>query len=65
MAEIFRDKELMGAVFEDVSLSSARFTNVNLSGAQITESCTRGMTIDGFDVTALIEAERERISARS
>jgi uncharacterized protein YjbI with pentapeptide repeats len=69
----FTNVNLAGAVFVDVNLLDAAFTNINLSGAKFTdinfskvtieESCIDGLVIWGYDIYALIEAEKARQKA--
>jgi tRNA (cytidine/uridine-2'-O-)-methyltransferase len=66
----FRDVSLVGAVFDDINLGDSRFGNVNLAGARFDDINLSGVTIDnanikglrifGYDIEALIEAQRDR-----
>lgn len=66
----FTNVNLAGAVFDDANLQDASFTNINLSGAKFTdinfskvvieESCIDGLMIWGYNIHALIEAEKAR-----
>ena len=66
----FTNVNLAGAVFNDANLQDASFTNINLSGSKFTdinfrhavieESCIEGLVIWGYDIHALIEAEKKR-----
>jgi uncharacterized protein YjbI with pentapeptide repeats len=68
--EEFRHRDMGEAVFDDVNLRKATFHNVDLSDATIRNANLRdlsideanitGMTVFGFDVQALIEAELDR-----
>jgi uncharacterized protein YjbI with pentapeptide repeats len=54
------DADVSDAVFSDVNLQGARFSNVNLKGVAIDDANIEGLTIFGYDVQALIKAERLR-----
>lgn len=66
----FTNVNLAGATFDDANLQDASFTNINMSGAKFTdinfshaiidESCIEGLVIWGYDINALIEAEKAR-----
>jgi uncharacterized protein YjbI with pentapeptide repeats len=57
---VFRQVNLQGAKFDDVNLQGAAIRNANLSNLAIEDAFVRGMTVFGFDVGALIEAELDR-----
>ncbi len=59
----FNDVALGGAKFENVSLVGAHFNDVNLKDAVIADACIDGLTIWGFDIHALIDAEQKRQKA--
>ena len=56
----FDDVNLGKATFQNVNLSGAKFTDINFSHAVIEESCIEGLVIWGYDIQALIEAEKKR-----
>ncbi len=56
----FDDVNLKRASFRNINLSGASFSDINLSNVVIEKSCIEGLTIDGFDVHALVDAERAR-----
>jgi len=56
----FCDVNLADAAFENVNLKGAKFHNVNLSGVTITNAKIEGLKIFGYDIPALIKAERAR-----
>lgn len=51
----FERSSLCGAAFEDVNLSGAAFERCDLSGAELTDCRLDGMTVNGFDISELIE----------
>ena len=51
---------LQDASFTNVNLSGAKFTDINFSHAVIEESCIEGLIIWGYDIHALIDAEKKR-----
>ena len=67
---VFHQVNLGQAVFDDVNLGEATFRNVNLGGAtirnanlgdlQIEDANIRGLTVFGFRIDELIEAEMDR-----
>jgi uncharacterized protein YjbI with pentapeptide repeats len=56
----FDDVNLSESVFADVNLQRARFANVNLTDASIDDAKIDGLTILGYDISALIQAEVAR-----
>jgi catechol 2,3-dioxygenase-like lactoylglutathione lyase family enzyme len=56
----FNDVNLRDAVFTDVDLRGAKLQNVRLSGVSVADCAIDGLTIDGFDVAALVAAERTK-----
>lgn len=65
----FDSVDLTGARFQDVDLTRARFRNCDLTGAQIRgallvdlelDGHLEGVTVNGVDVTAFVEAELDR-----
>ena len=57
---VFRRVNLHHAVFDDVNLEKASIRNVNLANASIEDANIMGMTIFGFRIDELIEAELDR-----
>ena len=57
---VFRDVNLAGAMFEDVNLAGATIRNANLADFRVEDANIKGMTVFGFRVDELIEAERDR-----
>ena len=53
----FDDVNLSDTVFTDVNLPRARLANVNLTDISITEAKIDRLTIFGYDISALIQAE--------
>jgi len=57
---VFHNVNLEGAVFDDVNLSGGRIHNANLGNFTIEDAYIQGMTVFGFRVDQLIEAELDR-----
>ena len=57
---VFRRVNLHHAEFNDVNLEKASIRNVNLANASIDDANIMGMTIFGFRIDELIEAELDR-----
>jgi uncharacterized protein YjbI with pentapeptide repeats len=57
---VFHDVNLAGAVFDDVNLAGARIRNANLENFAIEDAYIRGLTIYGFRIDQLIDAELDR-----
>ena len=57
---VFHNVNLERAVFDDVNLAEARIRNANLGNFTIDDAYIKGMTIFGFRVDQLIEAELDR-----
>src|SRR5512137_971855 len=57
---IFRNVNLGGAVFEDVNLAEGVIRNANLTNFRIEDAYIKGMTVMGFNVEQMIEAELDR-----
>jgi hypothetical protein len=57
---VFHNVNLEGAVFDDVNLAGARIHNANLGNFTIEDAYIKGLTIFGFRVDQLIEAELDR-----
>lgn len=51
----FKRSNLSGAAFDDINLSGAYFERCDLSGAEITDCKLDGMTVNGYDISELIE----------
>lgn len=70
MGEIFENRDLTGAVFRNANLQAAVFNDVNLADANIRNASVanlsigncyiKGMTVEGFRVDEMIEAELDR-----
>jgi hypothetical protein len=70
MSETFENRDMTGTIFHDVNLQRARFEDVNLAGATIRnanladftieDANIQGLTVFGFRVDQLIEAELDR-----
>jgi hypothetical protein len=60
---VFHNVNLEGAVFDDVNLAGARIHNANLGNFTIEDAYIQGLTIFGFHVDQLIEAELDRRDA--
>ena len=56
----FDDVNLGRATFQNINLSGARFTDINFSHVVVEESCIEGLMIWGYNIQALIEAEKKR-----
>ncbi len=54
------DANLQDASFTNINLSGAKFTDINFSHAAIEECCIEGLMIWGYDIRALIQAEKAR-----
>ncbi len=57
---VFHDVNLEGAVFEDVNLAGATARNANMRNFSIDDADIRGLTIYGFRIDQLINAELDR-----
>jgi hypothetical protein len=57
---LFRAVNLQRAVFDDVNLAEVRIRNGFLAGLSIEDSFVGGLTVNGFRVDLLIEAELDR-----
>jgi uncharacterized protein YjbI with pentapeptide repeats len=57
---VFHNVNLEGAVFDDVNLAGASIHNANLGNFTIDDAYIKGLTIFGFRVDQLIEAELDR-----
>lgn len=57
---VFRDVNLGGATFEDVNLAGATIRNANLADFHIEDANIKGLTVLGFRIDELIEAECDR-----
>jgi hypothetical protein len=57
---VFHNVNLEGAVFDDVNLSGGRIHNANLGNFIIEDAYIKGLTVFGFRVDELIEAELDR-----
>lgn len=51
----FAESDMSGGYFEEVNLSGAAFEGCDLSGAELTDCRLDGMTVNGFDISELIE----------
>lgn len=51
----FERSSICGAAFKDVNLSGTAFENCDLSGVELTDCKLDGMTINGFDISELID----------
>ena len=58
----FDDVSLSGSTFVNIDLSKAVFSDVNLNHVTILDSCIAGLTINGYDIAALIAAKEKRTS---
>jgi uncharacterized protein YjbI with pentapeptide repeats len=56
----FEDVNLAGAIIRDANLAGAMIRNVNLEGFCIEDANIKGLTVFGFRVDELIEAECDR-----
>jgi hypothetical protein len=54
MSEIFRDKNLKGAVFANVALAEAKFDDVNLGGAAFSNVNMTGIRIDDANLSGAV-----------
>ncbi len=57
---VFDDVNLGNATFQNVNLEAATIRNANLKNLHIDDAYIEGLTIFGFDVAQLIEAEEDR-----
>ena len=57
---VFHNVNLEGAVFDDVNLSGGRIHNANLTNFNIEDAYIKGLTVFGFRIDELIEAELDR-----
>jgi hypothetical protein len=57
---VFHNVNLEGAVFDDVNLAGARIHNANLTNFNIEDAYIKGLTVFGFRIDELIEAELDR-----
>ena len=57
---MFDDVNLSESVFSNVNLRGARFTNVNMADVTMEDAYIEGLTIFGYDIHALIDAEMAR-----
>jgi hypothetical protein len=57
---VFHNVNLAGAVFDDVNLSGGRIHNANLTNFNIEDAYIKGLTVFGFRIDELIEAELDR-----
>jgi hypothetical protein len=57
---VFHNVNLEGAVFDDVNLAGARIHNANLTNFIIDDAYIKGLTVFGFRIDELIEAELDR-----
>ncbi len=51
----FESSDMSGDYFEEVNLSGAAFEGCDLSGVEITDCKLDGMTINGYDISELME----------
>lgn len=57
---IFHNVNLEGSAFDDVNLAGASIRNANMRNFSIADADIRGLTIYGFHIDQLIEAELDR-----
>lgn len=57
---VFDDANLGNATFHNVSLEAATIRNANLKNMHIDDAYIEGLTVLGFDIAQLIEAEEDR-----